>query len=83
VAEGKFRQELFYRLNVFSGSTTGMRERIGDISLLVGYLIDRYGPKSGKKIRNIDRRLWNSSMRMIGGNIPRVAKRSRASGDLV
>jgi formate hydrogenlyase transcriptional activator len=31
-----------------------LRERFGDISLLVGYLIDRYGQKAGKKIRNID-----------------------------
>jgi len=54
VAEGKFRQELFYRLNVFPIRLPALRERIGDISLLVGYLIDRYAQKAGKKIRNID-----------------------------
>jgi formate hydrogenlyase transcriptional activator len=31
-----------------------LRERIADLSLLVGYLIDRYAQKAGKKIRNID-----------------------------
>jgi len=33
-----------------------LRERIGDISLLVEYLIDRYAQKAGKKIRNIDKK---------------------------
>jgi len=33
-----------------------LRERITDISLLVGYLIDRYAQKAGKKIRNIDKK---------------------------
>ena len=56
VAEGKFRQELFYRLNVFPIRLPALRERISDISLLVGYLIDRYAKKLGKKIRNIDKK---------------------------
>src|ERR1700687_2538203 len=54
VAEGTFRQDLFYRLNVFPIRLPALRERISDISLLVGYLIDRYAQKAGKKIRNID-----------------------------
>ena len=56
VAEGKFRQDLFYRLNVFPIRLPALRERIADISLLVGYLINRYAQKAGKKIRNIDKK---------------------------
>ena len=56
VAEGLFRQDLYYRLNVVPIRLPALRERISDISLLVGYLIDRYAKKLGKKIRNIDKK---------------------------
>jgi PAS domain S-box-containing protein len=55
VAEGTFRQDLFYRLNVFPIRIPALRERVDDIPLLVGYLIDRYAQKAGKKIRNISK----------------------------
>jgi formate hydrogenlyase transcriptional activator len=56
VADGSFRQDLFYRLNVFPIRLPALRERTADISLLVGYLIDRYAQKAGKKIRTIDKK---------------------------
>ncbi len=55
VTERTFRQDLFYRLNVFPIRIPALRERVDDIPLLVGYLIDRYAQKAGKKIRNINK----------------------------
>src|SRR5277367_4494782 len=56
VAEGKFRQDLLYRLNVVPIEMPSLRERVADIPLLVEYFIDRFGKKIGKKFRAIDKR---------------------------
>jgi len=55
MATGAFRQDLFYRLNVFPIQVPPLRERIDDIPLLVTYLIERYAKKAGKKIKNIQK----------------------------
>src|SRR6202034_4303635 len=56
VAEGKFRQDLLYRLDVVPIQMPLLRERAADIPLLVEYFIDRFGKKTGKKFRTIDKR---------------------------
>jgi formate hydrogenlyase transcriptional activator len=53
VDAGKFREDLFYRLNVFPIRLPPLRERPEDISLLLEYLVTRYAQKAGKKFRNI------------------------------
>src|SRR6267154_6659397 len=50
VAEGTFRQDLFYRLHVFPLEMPPLRERQEDIAVLVEYFIDRYARKAGKPI---------------------------------
>lgn len=56
IAAGTFRDDLFYRLNVFPIEIPPLRERREDIPLLVEYFIDRYARKTGKSIRGIDRK---------------------------
>jgi formate hydrogenlyase transcriptional activator len=53
VAGGGFREDLFYRLNVFPISIPSLRERKDDIPVLVEYLIERYSRRSGKRIGQI------------------------------
>ncbi|MGD0678796.1 MAG: sigma 54-interacting transcriptional regulator [Polyangiaceae bacterium] len=50
IAEGRFREDLFYRLNVFPIEVPPLRQRPEDIPLLVRYLIARYARKAGKSI---------------------------------
>jgi len=56
VAEGKFRADLLYRLNVVPIEIPSLRDRADDIPLLVEYFIDRFGKRLGKKFRRIDKK---------------------------
>jgi PAS domain S-box-containing protein len=53
VAEGKFREDLFYRLNVFSIHLPPLRERKEDISLLAQHFLQKYNLTVGKKIQAV------------------------------
>jgi len=53
VKERKFRQDLFFRLNVFPIDIPPLRERKEDIPLLTAYFLEIYGRKVGKKVSKI------------------------------
>jgi len=56
VAEGKFRQDLLYRLSVVPIQMPSLSERADDIPVLAEYFIGRFGKKAGKKFRAIDKK---------------------------
>lgn len=49
----QFREDLYYRINVFPIYVPALRERINDIPVLADYFIDRYKEKNGKDIKRI------------------------------
>jgi formate hydrogenlyase transcriptional activator len=56
VRSGKFRLDLFYRLNVFPIHVPPLRDRAEDILLLAKYFIERYAAKAARKIRRVENR---------------------------
>jgi PAS domain S-box-containing protein len=79
--EKTFREDLFYRLNVFPVALPPLRERQGDIPLLASYYADRFARQFGKTINGIDpetiQRLceyqWPGNIRELQNIIERAA----------
>jgi formate hydrogenlyase transcriptional activator len=89
VANGTFRQDLFYRLNVFPIEVPPLRERKEDLLMLVEYFVQRYANRAGKNIRSIDKKTldllqaydWPGNIRELQNVIERSVILS--SGDVV
>jgi PAS domain S-box-containing protein len=89
IAAGAFRRDLFYRLNVFPIEVPPLRERRDDIPLLVGYFIERYARKDGKRFQAVNKRSldllqsypWPGNIRELQNVIERSSIVS--SGDIL
>ncbi len=60
--EGRFRSDLFYRLNVFPITLPPLREHKEDIPALAMYFMDKYAKNSGKKVTDISNRVMDQLM---------------------
>ncbi len=70
VAEGKFRLDLYYRLNVFPIELPPLRDRVEDIPALVHHFLNYYNQKAGKKVAGLsDKVLRNMAAYHWPGNI--------------
>lgn len=54
IGEGKFRADLYYRLNVFPITVPSLRERAPDIPLLAQFFVQKFAPKVGRRVVAID-----------------------------
>lgn len=80
VEQGKFREDLFYRLNVISITMPPLRERLEDIPLLVSHFIDYYNRSNDKFIQGIDAEVlqkmliypWRGNIRELENMVERA-----------
>jgi transcriptional regulator with PAS, ATPase and Fis domain len=63
VMNGRFRQDLFYRLNVVRIALPPLRSRVDDVPLLVHHFIQRFNALQGRRIRGISERAMATLMR--------------------
>ena len=80
IHEGKFREDLFYRLNVFPVAIPPLRERREDIPLLVNYFVSKLSRQMGRQIKTIPPRTmelltnhpWRGNVRELANFIERA-----------
>jgi sigma-54 specific flagellar transcriptional regulator A len=78
IEEGKFREDLFYRLNVFPIEVPPLRERLDDLPHLIEYILNRetHGRRvklTGDALESLKRYPWPGNVRELGNLIERLA----------
>ncbi len=81
VAEGRFRADLFFRLNVFPLVVPPLRDRLADIPILVEYFMARHGARLRRRFRRVDSQTiarlqayaWPGNIRELENVIERAA----------
>jgi transcriptional regulator with GAF, ATPase, and Fis domain len=80
VAEGRFREDLFYRLKVFPIRVPPLRERREDIPLLAGFFLKRYANEFGRNVRGFSQQAmellsaykWPGNVRELENEVQRL-----------
>jgi transcriptional regulator with PAS, ATPase and Fis domain len=83
IKEGKFREDLFYRLNVVSFTIPPLRERLGDIPLLAQFFVEKYNqafgrhilPISKSSLKQLRRYHWPGNVRQLESTIEAAMNR--------
>jgi transcriptional regulator with GAF, ATPase, and Fis domain len=63
VRKGRFREDLYYRLNVFPISVPPLRDRVEDIPLLVWTFLEEFSARMGKRITQVPRKTMEALQR--------------------
>ena len=63
IVNGDFRQDLYYRLNVFPITCSALRDRIDDVPILVNHFVNKYSHKVNKKIKTINQKSLDRLMK--------------------
>jgi DNA-binding NtrC family response regulator len=88
IRKGRFREDLFYRLNVFPITIPPLRQRKEDIPLLVDYFVAKFNKKTGKKIETVSKDTlnvlqdydWPGNVRELESIIERAVITSQGTG---
>jgi formate hydrogenlyase transcriptional activator len=88
IRKGRFREDLFYRLNVFPITIPPLRQRKEDIPLLVDYFVAKFNKKTGKRIETVSKDTlnvlqeydWPGNVRELESIVERAVITSQGTG---